>query len=105
MNFKTTGLALAVTFALFANFSNEAQSQEYWQIPFYVYYVERDSMHLGSGASWTSTFGPYNTREQAEVVADWLDMSSNSSTVFSTPARIYRAVNPALFARPNSYGR
>ncbi len=104
MSFKAIIFSMFVGAALltFGNSSVQAQGGGV-TLPIWVWYVERDAVHL-SGATWTSTRGPYNTQEEALAVKEQLDQDRfQGSTGFSV-ARVYSAFNP-VFLQTLIYSR
>ena len=91
MNIKTAILTLAAAFVVMGGFAEQSQAQS--SMPLWVYYVERDGLHT-SGATWTSTLGPYASYEDALAVKNQLDANRNQGNSFFSEARIYSAINP-----------
>ena len=67
-----------------------------------VYYAKRSATHIGSGYTYTQSYGPYDTLEQAEAMRDQLNENRSSLSYGYGEAYVTSGLNP-MFQRTFLY--
>ena len=76
--------------------AEDATAQD--SVSIYVYYVKRSATHIGSGYSYTQSYGPYDTMAEAEAMRAQLNQNRYSSSYGYGEAYIESGINP-MFQR------
>ena len=94
-------LAMAVVSVVSAFAGSSANAQD--QISLYVWHVERSATHIGSGYTYTQTYGPFYSYQDALNKKQELDAVRSYGTYGYGVATIERSLNPIFRDMSRAY--